>query len=178
MSISFLDAVAFVGFLALVLGVSLYASRKEKSGEDYFLAGRGLSWWLIGFSLIASNISTEQFVGMAGSGFGQAGLAITSYEWVAAIALVLVALVFLPLFLRLGIYTMPEFLEHRYGPAPRTLMAVYMMVAYVAVAIASVLYSGAIGLQAIFGFDLYAGIWLIGLIAGAYTVYGGLKAVV
>ncbi len=110
MSISFLDAVAFVGFLALVLGVSLYASRREKSGEDYFLAGRGLSWWLIGFSLIASNISTEQFVGMAGSGFGQAGLAIASYEWVAAIALVLVALVFLPLFLRLGIYTMPEFL--------------------------------------------------------------------
>jgi len=178
MAFSLTDLVTFGAFLGLVVGVSLYASRKEESGEDYFLAGRGLSWWLIGVSLIASNISTEHFVGMAGSGFGEIGLAVASYEWAAAIALVLVALVFLPRFLRLGLYTMPEFLEYRYGPTPRTVMAVYMMVAYVAVAIAAVLYSGAIGLQAIFGFDLIAGIWLIGLIAGAYTVYGGLKAVV
>ncbi len=175
---SVLDIFAFVAFLVTVVAVSLYASRKEESGEDYFLAGRGLSWWLIGFSLIASNISTEHFVGMAGSGFGAIGLAVASYEWVAAVTLVGVALVFLPVFLRLGIYTMPEFLEHRYGPVPRTIMAVYMMVAYVAVAIAAVLYSGAIGLQAIFGLDLFLGIWLIGLIAGAYTIYGGLKAVV
>ena len=175
---SLLDTFAFAAFLITVVAVSLYASRKEETGEDYFLAGRGLSWWLIGFSLIASNISTEHFVGMAGSGFGEVGLAVASYEWVAAVVLVVVALVFLPVFLRLGIYTMPEFLEHRYGPAPRTLMAIYMMVAYVAVAIAAVLYSGAIGLQAIFGLDLYLGIWLIGLIAGAYTIYGGLKAVV
>ncbi len=172
------DGVSFVLFLAAVIGVSLYASRHERTDEDYFLAGRGLTWPLIGISLIASNISTEHFVGMAGSGFGQAGLAVASYEWVAAVTLVFVALVLLPQFLRVGIYTMPEFLEHRYGPVPRTIMAGYMLAAHVGVAIAAVLYSGAIGLEAIFGLDVVAGIWLIGALAGAYTVYGGLKAVV
>ena len=108
-----LDAVAFVLFIAFVIGVSLYASRKEETGEDYFLAGRRLTWWLIGFSLIASNISTEHFVGQAGRGF-EIGLAIASYEWMAAVTLVLVGLWFLPTFLRLGIFTMPEYLEHRY----------------------------------------------------------------
>lgn len=175
---TWIDGVTFVGFLAVVIGVSVYASRQERDSADYFLAGRGLTWWLIGFSLIASNISTEHFVGMSGAGFGAAGLAIASYEWVAAITLVVVALFLLPLYLRLGIYTMPEFLEHRYGPPARTLMAAYMLLAYVGVAIAAVLYSGALGLQTIFGFDLVEGIWLIGILAGAYTVYGGLKAVV
>jgi len=115
---------------------------------------------------------------MAGGGVATAGLAIASYEWVAAIALVIVALFLLPAFLRLGIYTMPEFLEHRYGPAPRTLMAAYMIIAYVAVLLVSVLYSGAVLFEGLIGLNLYASIWLIGLIAGGYTIYGGLKAVV
>ena len=178
MELSYWDGLAFVLFLAAVVGISIYASRKEETSEDYFLAGRNLSWWLIGFSLIASNISTEHFVGMAGAGFGQAGMAIASYEWIAAVALVFIGLFLLPLYLRLGIYTMPEFLEKRYGSKARTLMAFYMMVAYVGVAIAAVLYSGALGLSAVFGLDLIVGIWLIGLLAGAYTIYGGLKAVV
>jgi SSS family solute:Na+ symporter len=178
LGLTFWDGVAFFGFLAAVIGISLYASRKEDTSEDYFLAGRSLTWWLIGFSLIASNISTEHFIGMAGSGFGVAGLAIASYEWIAAISMVVVAFWLLPLFLRLGIFTMPEFLEHRYGNPARTIMAVYLMAAYVGVAIAGVLYSGALGLQTIFGLDMTLGIWLIGILAGAYTVYGGLKAVV
>jgi len=178
MTLTPFDLAAFATFLAMVIGVSLWVSRRERDSADYFLAGRNLTGWLIGFSLIASNISTEHFVGMAGQGYGNVGLAVASYEWIAAATLVLVAWVLLPLFLRLGIYTMPEFLERRYGAAARTLMAVYMLVAYVGVAIAAVLYSGAIGIQAIFGVDLLIGIWLIGLVAGAYTVYGGLKAVV
>jgi SSS family solute:Na+ symporter len=178
MDLTLSDGVTFVAFLAAVIGISLYASRKEDTSEDYFLAGRSLTWWLIGFSLIASNISTEHFIGMAGSGFGVAGLSIASYEWIAAITLVVVAFWLLPLFLKLGIYTMPEFLERRYGNPARSIMAVYLMVAYVGVAIAGVLYSGALGLKTVFGLDLYAGIWLIGILAGAYTVYGGLKAVV
>lgn len=196
MQLTLFDGVAFAAFIAAVIAISLYASRKEESSQDYFLAGRSLSWWLIGFSLIASNISTEHFVGMAGKGFGETGMAIASYEWIAAISLVVVALFLLPLFLRLGIYTMPEFLEYRYGPAPRTVMAVYLTVAYVAVALATVLYSGALGLITIFDipsalqqrFDmqpdqarfwaLILSIWLIGVLAGAYTIYGGLKAVV
>lgn len=115
---------------------------------------------------------------MAGSGFGSAGLAIASYEWIAALSLVIVAFWVLPLFLRLGIFTMPEFLEHLYGNPARTIMALYLMAAYVGVAIAGVLYSGALGLQTIFGLGLLPGIWLIRILAGAYTVYGGLKAVV
>lgn len=115
---------------------------------------------------------------MAGSGFGSLGLAVASYEWVAAITLVVTGLFLLPLYLKMGIYTMPEFLEYRYGQKARMVMAIFLMVAYVGVAIAAVLYSGALGLQTIFGLDMTSGIWLIGLIAGAYTMYGGLKAVV
>ncbi len=178
MALTALDLAAFVAFLLLVAGVSLWASRREETTADYFLAGRSLGPVLVGISLIASNISTEHFVGMAGSGFGPSGLAVASYEWIAAIVLVAVAFGLLPLFLKLGIYTMPEFLEHRFGPGPRTLMAAYMLVAYVGVAMAAVLYSGALGLQTLFGLDLVLGIWMVGLTAGAYTVYGGLKAVV
>ncbi|MDJ0839467.1 MAG: solute:sodium symporter family transporter [Acidobacteriota bacterium] len=178
MELSLFDGITFVLFLLAVIGISLYASRREKDSGDYFLAGRNLTWWLIGFSLIASNISTEHFVGMAGSGFGSVGLAIASYEWIAAITLVIIGLYLLPLYLRLGIYTMPEFLEHRYGPMARRIMAIFMMVAYVGVAIAAVLYSGALGLKSIFDLDMTVGIWLIGILAGVYTIYGGLKAVV
>jgi SSS family solute:Na+ symporter len=142
LSFTTLDLAVFLGFLALVVGVSLFASRRERSTEDYFLAGRRLSWWLIGFSLIASNISTEHFVGMAGSAFGRVGLAIASYEWMAAVTLVIVAVWLLPKFLRAGIYTMPEYLEHRYDHGTRAIMAGYLMVAYVIVFLATVVYSG------------------------------------
>jgi len=177
MELVWFDFVAFGLFIAMVMGFSLYASRKEDTGEDYFLAGRQLTWWLIGFSLIASNISTEHFVGQAGRGY-DIGLAIASYEWMAAVTLVIVAFFFLPHFLRSGIYTMPEFLEHRYDVRTRTIMATFMMIAYVVVALATVLYSGALAMEAVFGVDPILGIWAIGLLAGIYTVYGGLKAVV
>lgn len=196
MNLTYVDFVAFGAFLALVVSVSLYAGRREKTSEDYFLAGRTLTWWLIGISLIASNISTEHFVGMAGSAYGRVGLAIASYEWMAAITLVLVGWFLLPRFLRAGIYTMPEYLEYRYDARARSLMAFYLMVAYIVVALATVLYSGAIGLIAIFElpelfasalsldaeaaryWSMIAAIWFIGMVAGAYTIYGGLKAVV
>lgn len=178
MVLSWIDLAAFFLFLAFVIAVSLYAGHGDETGEDYFLAGRNLTWPLIGFSLIASNISTEQIVGMAGGGVATAGMAIASYEWVAAVALVLIGLFLLPVFLRLGIYTMPEFLEHRYGVAPRTLMAVYMIIAYVAVLLVSVLYSGAVLFEGLVGLDMYTSIWVIGLVAGGYTIYGGLSAVV
>ncbi len=171
-----LDWLAFAAATTLVIVISLYASRKEETGEDYFLAGRKLTWGIIGFSLIASNISTEHFVGMAGRGF-ELGLAIASYEWMAAVMLVLVAFFFLPKFLRAGIYTMPEYLEYRYNVATRTVMTIFMMLAYVFVALATVLYSGALAMEAVFGLQTVEGIWIIGLLAGLYTVYGGSKAV-
>ena len=178
MTFSPIDLASFVAFLALVFGVSIAASRRKRSTtEDYFLAGRELSWWLIGISLIASNISTEHFVGLSGRGYA-IGLAIASYEWMAAVTMVVVALFFLPRFLRAGIFTMPEYLEYRYDGAARSIMALFMMLAYVLVALATVLYSGALALNAVIGLDVVTGIWIIGALSGAYVTYGGLRAVV
>jgi len=174
---SWFDILVFAAFFALVIGISLFKSRKERSGEDYFLAGRSLSWWLIGLSLIAANISTEQFVGMSGSSAGNVGFAIASYEWISVPTLVFVALFFLPKLLRSGIYTFPEFLEYRYHPAARAIMAVYTMIIYVSVTIVAVLWSGALTLTKIFDLPFWAGILLIGGIALIYATYGGLKAV-
>jgi SSS family solute:Na+ symporter len=179
MQLSWLDIGVFLVFVFFVVGTSLYKSRKKKeTSEDYFLAGRTLFWYLIGFSLIASNISTEQFVGMSGQGAGHVGMAVASYEWIAAITLVFVAIFFLPKFLKSGIFTIPEFLEHRYNPVPRAIMAFYTVIIYVAVTIAAVLYSGGLTLHTIFGIDLTTAVWIIGIIAAFYTTYGGLRAVV
>ena len=187
---SAIDIVVFVAFVAMVIGVGLYKSKGEEThGEDgavnYFLAGRGLSWWLIGFSLIAANISTEQFVGMSGQAANWLGVAIASYEWMAAITLVVVAFVFLPTFLRSGIYTMPEFLEYRFNAFARTIMAVSTMIILVGVPTASVIYSGAKVISVYFagltlvGLDLgniAVGCWIIGILSAVYVFAGGLKA--
>ncbi len=177
MNLSIFDIAVFLCFIATVVGFSLYKGRRENTSEDYFLAGRGLSWWLIGISLIAANISTEQFVGMAGSSAGNVGLAIASYEWMAAITLVFVALFFVPRFLSSGIYTIPEYLEYRYNPAARAIMAFYLMIIYVTVTIAAVVYSGALALNTIFDMPIVLAILLIGSVAALYTTYGGLKSV-
>jgi SSS family solute:Na+ symporter len=177
MSFSPLDTTAFLAYFLLVGAVAVLVSRREKVAADYFLAGRNLPWWLIGISLIASNISTEHFVGMAGSGV-DFGLAIASYEWMAAITLVIVARWFLPRFLARGITTMPEYLEGRFDVRSRSWLAIYMLLAYVFVAMATVLYSGGLALETIFGMPLWAGILILAVFSGAYTAYGGLKAVV
>ena len=177
MELSFFDITSFLLFFLIVIGVSMYKSRKEESGEDFFLAGRGLLWPMIGLSLIAANISTEQIVGQAGQGASNVGLAVASYEWMASITLVFVAFFFLPRFLRSGIFTMPEYLEYRYNTAARGLMAFYTLVIYVGVTISAVIYSGALTLNTIFDMELWTAVWLIGGIAALYTTWGGLKAV-
>jgi len=178
--ISVWDILIFVVFVVAVVSIGLYKSKSEKGSEDYFLAGRGLSWWLIGFSLIASNISTEQFVGMSGNAASHVGLAIASYEWMAAITLVVVAFGFLPYFLRAGIYTMPEFLEYRYTSGARTIMAVATILIYLLL-LGSVTYSGALTIATLAGkagytLSLATGSLVIGVIAMAYVTAGGLKA--
>ncbi len=179
-----LDIAVFVVFVAAVIFIALWQSRvkgkKERDSKDFFLAGRGLSWWLIGFSLIAANISTEQFVGMSGNAAAHVGLAIASYEWMAAITLVVVAFAFLPYFLRVGIYTMPEFLEYRYTSGARLIMATATVLIYMLL-LGAVTYSGAITLKTLFGkygydIGLYEGSLGIALIAMIYVVTGGLKA--
>jgi SSS family solute:Na+ symporter len=132
---------------------------------------------MVGLSLIAANISTEQIVGQAGQGAGNVGLAVASYEWMASITLVFVAFFFLPRFLRSGIFTMPEYLEHRYNAAARGVMAFYTLVIYVGVTISAVIYSGALTLNTIFDMNMWTAVWLIGGIAALYTTWGGLKAV-
>lgn len=185
-----IDLLIFVAFVVSVVGIGLYMSRGEETqsehgASDYFLAGRGLTWWLVGFSLIAANISTEQFVGMSGKAADWLGMAIASYEWMAAVTLVVVAFVFLPAFLKSGIFTIPEFLEYRYNPFARTIMAVSTMVILVGVPTASVIFSGAKVIsvffqgQVVLGFDLgniTVACWIIGVLAALYVFAGGLKA--
>ena len=117
-SFEFLDYLIFVIYAFVILGLGLWVSRnkegEEKSAEDYFLAGKSLPWWAIGASLIAANISAEQFIGMSGSGFAL-GLAIASYEWMAAITLIIVGKYFLPIFIEKKLYTIPEFVEKRFS---------------------------------------------------------------
>jgi solute:Na+ symporter, SSS family len=184
MELNLLDITVFLAFIVGVIGLGVYKSRHEKTSEDYFLAGRGLSWWLIGFSLIAANISTEQFIGMSGSAAKWLGIAIASYEWMAAITLVVVGFFFLPKFLRSGIYTIPEFLEYRYNSTARSLMALFMVLIYVFVTFAAVVYSGALTVKTLFGGQEFLGIpinittasWTIGFLAAIYVASGGLKA--
>lgn len=178
MELNWFDIGVFLAFIGVVVGFSIFKSRREKTSEDYFLASRGLKWYLIGLSIVAANISTEQFVGMAGQGAGNVGLAVSGYQLLGSVTIVLVALFFLPRFLRAGIYTMPEYLEYRYSAAARSIMAFYTMVVYVGVLIAAVVYSGALTLHTIFEMDLVAAVWLVGAIAAVYTTWGGLKAVV
>ena len=196
MPLSTTDLITFVLFLGAVIFVSLRASRGRRTAEGYFLAGRNLGGWAIGMSLVATNISTEHFVGMSGSAATEIGLAIASYEWTAAAALIVIGWFLLPRYLKSGVFTMPEFLERRYDRGARTILAALLTAATVFVAMATVLYAGAVALNAIFllpeilgnllglspeAAELAAtllGVWGIGLLASVYTIYGGLKAVV
>jgi SSS family solute:Na+ symporter len=177
-SLTAIDVLVFAAFYGLVLGVSLWKSRGRRTSEDYFLGGRRLPWWLIGVSIVAANISTEQFVGMAGQAAGDVGLAVSAWQLVGAVTIVIVAFTFLPRFLRAGIYTMPEYLEYRYDAAARTVMSVLTVVIYVTVTTTAVLYSGATALETIFGLSLPVALAVICGIAVAYVLWGGLLAAV
>lgn len=176
----FWDYVIFVSYALLILGVGLWVSRDkkghEKNAEDYFLASKSLPWWAIGASLIAANISAEQFIGMSGSGFAL-GLAIASYEWMAAITLIIVGKYFLPIFIEKGLYTIPEFVEKRFSTNLKTILAIFWIALYVFVNLASVLYLGSLALETIMGIPMMYGVIGLALFAAAYSLYGGLSAV-
>jgi SSS family solute:Na+ symporter len=178
MTLSALDMLVFVAFYGTVLGVSVWKSRGSRTTEEYFLGGRQLPWWLIGVSIVAANISSEQFVGMAGQAAGEVGLAVSAWQLTGAVGIVIVGFTFLPRFLRAGIYTMPEYLEYRYSPAARTVMSVLTITIYVTVTTTAVLYSGATALETIFGLSLPVALVLICGIAIGYVMWGGLLAAV
>ena len=175
-----LDYIIFFGYAILILGVGLWVSKekdgKQKNAEDYFLASKSLPWWAIGASLIAANISAEQFIGMSGSGYAL-GLAIASYEWMAALTLIVVGKYFLPIFIEKGLYTIPEFVEKRYSTNLKTILAVFWIGLYVFVNLASVLYLGSLALETIMGIPMVYGVLGLALFAAAYSLYGGLSAV-
>lgn len=175
-----IDYIVFIGYALLILGVGLWMSRTkkghQKNAEDYFLASKSLPWWAIGTSLIAANISAEQFIGMSGSGFA-VGLAISSYEWMAAITLIIVGKFFLPIFIEKGIYTIPEFVEKRFSTNLKTILAVFWVGLYVFVNITSVLYLGALAMNTIMGVDMMWAIIGLSLFAAAYSIYGGLASI-
>lgn len=175
-----LDFTVFAVYAIIILTVGLWVSRdkkgKEKSAEDYFLASKSLPWWAIGASLIAANISAEQFIGMSGSGFA-VGLAIASYEWMAALTLIVVGKFFLPIFIKKELYTIPEFVEKRFSSQLKTILAVFWMGLYVFVNLASVMYLGGLALQTILGVDMLTAVIGLAAFAAAYSLYGGLSAV-
>ena len=175
-----IDYLIFLGYAVLILFVGLWVSRekegKQKNAEDYFLASKSLPWWAIGASLIAANISAEQFIGMSGSGFAL-GLAIASYEWMAAITLIIVGKYFLPIFIEKGLYTIPEFVEKRFSTNLKSILAVFWICLYVFVNLASVLYLGSLALETIMGVPMMYGVMGLALFAAAYSLYGGLSAV-
>ena len=175
-----LDYIVFALYAIVILSVGLWVSRSKKgetkSTEDYFLASKSLPWWAIGASLIAANISAEQFIGMSGSGFA-GGLAIATYEWMAALTLIVVGKFFLPIFIKKKIYTIPEFVEQRYSSQLKTILAVFWIALYIFVNLASVLYLGGLALQTILGVNMISAIIGLALFAVAYSLYGGLSAV-
>ena len=180
MNFSSLDLIIFVGYCILILFMGYFVSKEKKGhikdSNDYFLASKALPWWAVGASLIASNISAEQFIGMSGSGFAL-GLAISTYEWMAAATLIIVAIFFLPIYLKENISTMPQFLLRRYDSRVRTVMAIFWLLVYVFVNLTSVLYLGALSLDTILGIPLNFGLMGLALFAMLYSIYGGLKAV-
>lgn len=173
------DYVVFLIYFVIVVGYGYWIYNRRRKAEfnttDFFLAEGSLTWWAIGASLIASNISAEHFIGMAGSGFAM-GLAISSYEWFAAATLIIVAVFFIPIYLRNHIYTMPQFLAQRYSDTVSTILAVFWLAVYVLVNLTSILYLGAIAIESLVGISFTA--CTIGLAVFAiFITLGGMKVI-
>jgi SSS family solute:Na+ symporter len=180
MHLSTLDIAVVAAYAVFIFLLAQWVSREKpghvKTSQDYFLAGRVLPWWAIGTSLIAANISAEQIIGMSGSGY-VIGLAVASYEWMSALTLILVGKFFLPVFLKNQIYTMPEFVQRRYGRSVQLVLAVFWLGVYVFVNLTAILWLGATAFHTVTGIPLETALIALGVFAGAYALYGGLKAV-
>lgn len=174
-----LDFIVFFFYFIVVAGYGYWIYQRKKSKEtstkDFFLAEGSLTWWAIGASLIASNISAEQFIGMSGNGF-TIGLGISTYEWMAAATLIVVAVFFMPIYLKNHIFTMPQFLNDRYHPAVSLIMAVFWLGLYILVNLTSILYLGALAVSGISGIDFYVCMWGLAIFAIIITI-GGMKVI-
>ncbi|MBC8109621.1 MAG: sodium transporter, partial [Verrucomicrobia bacterium] len=178
-NLAFQDYIVFFIYFFVVAGYGYWVYRRkqqtETSSNDFFLAEGSLTWWAIGASLIASNISAEQFIGMSGNGFN-IGLAIATYEWMAAATLIVVAVFFMPIYLKNRIFTMPQFLTQRYNDTVAMIMAIFWLFLYVLVNLTSILFLGASAVSTISGLNFSVCMVLLGVFAVIITI-GGMKVI-
>ena len=173
-----LDLVVIAGYFAILFGIGVWAARREKQvSSDYFLAGRDVGWLAVGASLFASNIGSEHLVGLAGTG-AASGLAVGHFEWIACFMLLLLGWLFVPFYLRSGVYTMPEFLERRFNPAARWYFTWVSVIGYVLTKISVTLFAGGVVMRSVTGFDIWTSATVLIVITGLYTIFGGLRAVI
>jgi solute:Na+ symporter, SSS family len=183
MDFTLIDWVVLAIYFAIIFGISFYFSRKKRDSTDYFLAGRHVGWFAVGASLFASNISTEHFIGLSGSGY-KSGLAVGNFEWSASICLIILAWVFVPFYLKSGVFTMPEFLEKRYSASSRWYLSIVSIIAYVVTKISVHLFAFGILLKELMGWEelhssnLYIAAIILVIITGIYTMVGGMSAVI
>ena len=178
MNISALDSAIIVAYLLVVVAIAVVASRRVRGTSDFFLAGRSMRWPFVGASMFATNISAEQFVGQAGLAF-VVGLAVANYQLAGVLAFVAMGAVFLPVYMRLGLYTTPEFLERRYGPESRRFFSLLTLVTIAFAGIPGSLYAGGRVMEVLFGFEsIVPGVLILALAAGPYAMVGGLRAVI
>jgi SSS family solute:Na+ symporter len=174
--LSIFEIGTFAAYLVAVIVIGFVSGRKGKaSAADFFLAGRGLPWYVIGFSLIAASISSEQFIGEVGWAY-RYGLAVANWEWLVWPAQAVLLLFFLPIYLKNKIFTVPEYLTKRFGLAVGSAFSIVCMIQYLLINLPLVLYSGGFLINRIFGLDLTAAVWLIVVITGSYTIFGGLSS--
>ena len=178
MSLPALDILVIAAYFGILLGISWWsAKRKKDESADYFLAGRDIGWLAVGASLFASNIGSEHLVGLAGTG-AASGLAVGHFEWLACLILLLLGWLFVPYYLRSGVYTMPEFLERRYSPASRSYFTWVSVIGYVLTKISVTLFAGGVVLRAVTGWNFWTSAVVLIVVTGLYTILGGLRAVI
>src|SRR5258707_8889746 len=172
------DLMFIAGYFLILFGIAWWAARREKAvSSDYFLAGRDVAWFAAGASRFASNSGSEPLVGLAGTG-AASGLAVGHFEWLASFILLLLGWLFVPFYLRSGVYTMPEFLERRYNPAARSYFTWVSIVGYVLTKISVTLFAGRVVMRAVTGYDFWTSAAILIVITGLYTIFGGLRAVI
>src|SRR5690242_7423851 len=176
-SIATLDLVIIWIYFAIVFGIGMYFSRRERTSEDYFLAGRDIGWFFIGASLFVSNISTEHFIGLSGTG-ASSGMAVGHFEWLACLILLILGWVFVPFYLRSNVFTMPEFLERRFNRNCAVYLAAISIIAYIFTKISVQLYAASVVLERVAGWSLWKTAVVLVIAVGIYTVAGGLAAVI
>jgi len=177
LNISTIDLLVLAAYFLIVFGIGFYFARRGRTSTEYFLAGRHVGWFAIGASLFATNISSEHFIGLAGSG-AATGMAVGHFEWLACLIVLILGWLFVPFYLKSGVFTMPEFLERRYGPASRWYLTTVSILAYVLTKISVTLFAGGLLLNQLLGWDMYTSAIVLVIATGIYTVVGGLAAVI